>query len=383
MHRSQFVVAGLAATGILCAVACSSSTDPPVTSSEIGGLPPKAGADKPPVASDPSVVYAINKLYLGGTNRDGKSNKASGWKQYGFNLDGKVSTEASKDICKPRAGAVPKNVYPDGNEGIDNSFGKNVLPLVLAAASDAETSINDSIVEGSFTIMLDIDHLGADTEYNPLVAKLYGGASLDAPPKFDGTDEWPVIPELLKDPADITSSKVQFTTSYLIDNTWVSGSKAPINLSLAVSGFTLNLTIGSAILAMKLSPDHKSATEGTIAGILETDVLTTELKKVVAAFDDSFCDDNATVDSILNQIRQASDIMKDGSQDPTKECDGISIGLGFDMKQVKLGPVGKPAEQTDPCSGTGGGGAGGNGAGGGGTGGSGTGGSGTGGAGGA
>jgi hypothetical protein len=312
------------------------------------------------------VVYAINKLFLGGTNRDGTSNKAGGWKQYGFNLDGKVSTEKSTDLCKPRSGGVPKNIYPDGNNGIDNSFGKNVLPLILAAASDAEPSINESIAEGSFTIMLHIDHLGPDANYNPLVTKLYGGAGLDTAPKFDGTDMWPVIPELLDKPDDITSSKVTFPTSYLVGNTWVSGSKAPINLALGVGGFTVNLTIGSAILAMKLSEDHKTATEGTIAGILETDVLTTELKKVVAAFDDTFCDDNATVDSILNQIRQASDIMKDGSQDPSKECDGISIGLGFTMAQVQLGGIGEPAEQTNPCEeGAGGaGGAGGSGQGG-------------------
>jgi hypothetical protein len=121
-----------------------------------------------------------------------------------------------------------------------------------------------------------------------------------------------------------------------------------------VGGFTVNLTIGSAVLAMNLSPDHKTATGGTIAGILETDILTTELKKVVAAFDDQFCEENATVDSILNQIRQASDIMKDGSQDPSKDCDGISIGLGFNMAQVQLGEIGEAAEQTNPCEGEGG-----------------------------
>lgn len=375
MYRSQILVAGLAATALVSALACSSA-DTPAGPEIIPGRPPAAGGVKAPKDADANVTYAISKLFLGGTNRDGTSNKSTGWKQYGFNLDSKVSTEGSKDVCKPRPGAVPKNVLPDGNNGIDNSFGHNVLPLILAAASDAETSINDSIKEGSFTIMIDVEHLGADKDYNPLTARLYGGASLGAPAKFDGTDVWPLIPELLNDPTDPKSSKVKFDKSYLVENTWVSGSQAPINLALSVSGFTVNLTIGSAIVAFKLSPDHKTATEGTIAGVLETDVLTEELKKVVAGFDSTFCDDNATVDSILTQIRQASDIMKDGSQNPAVECDGISIGLGFNLAQVKLGPVGTPAEQKDPCAGAGGAG------GGTGTGGAGTGGSGTGGAGG-
>lgn len=378
MRPLQFFVAGLAVTGILSAIACSSDVEqPPVKVDETGAVPPKPGPDKPPPADAQATVFAVNKLFLGSTNRDGSSNTASGWKQYGYNLDGKISTEASKDLCKPRKGANPKNIYADGNEGIDNSFGRNILPVIRAAAPDAESSVNDSILEGSFTLLLNIDKLGPDREYNPLAARMYGGADLGLAPKFDGTDEWPVLPELLNDPKDITSSKIQFPTSYLVENTWVSGSNAPINLALSVSGFTVNLTIANAVVSMKLSDDHKTATEGTIAGILETTVLTSELKKVVAAFDESFCEDNATVDSILTQVEQASDIMQDGSQDPTKECDGISIGLGFNMAHAKLGVVAEPAEISDPCAPEGAGGAGGSGGSGtGGAGGSGTGGAG-------
>ena len=350
MRRSQLVLAALAASGILCAAACSDTVDAPVTPDQTGNVPPKAGADKPPPADAQAKTLAVSKLFLGSTNRDGSPNTASGWKKYGFNLDGKISTEASKDLCKPREGANPANIYPDGDGGIDNSFGRNILPVVRAAAPDAESSVNDSLKEGSFTLLLHINKLCPEAEYNPLDARLYGGASLQMPPKFDGTDEWPVIAELLENPADITSSKVKFPQSYLIENTWVSGTNAPINLSLNVAGFSLNLTIGNAVLAMKLSDDHKSATEGTIAGVLETDVLTKELRKVVAAFDESFCEENATVDSILTQIEQASDIMKDGSQDPNSVCDGISIGLGFEMKEVKLGTVAPPAEFEDPCA---------------------------------
>ena len=57
-----------------------------------------------------------------------------------------------------------------------------------------------------------------------------------------------------------------------------------------------------------------------------------------------------TLQSILNQLRQASDIMSDGSQDPAKQCDAISIGLGFTMKSAQLGPVAPPTPPpADPC----------------------------------
>ncbi len=170
--------------------------------------------------------------------------------------------------------------------------------------------------------MLSMDKLGAGKDYNKLNTKLYGGSELGSVPKFDGTDKWPVIPELLSNDTDITSAKVQFPDAYLVNNTWVSQPKGAdgtfsgeVALSLSVSGFTLALTISSAVLTMDLSADHKTATNGIIAGVLPTDVLTKELRKVAGSFDAALCKGN-TVDSLIAQIEQASDIMADGSQDP-------------------------------------------------------------------
>ena len=103
--------------------------------------------------------------------------------------------------------------------------------------------------------MLDMLKLGTGTDYNPLVTNLYAGGDLGADPKFDGTDKWPVLPGLLIDPTDITKgSKVSFPTSYVTSNTWVSGSKGDVKLALSISGFTLNLTIASAVITMELDP---------------------------------------------------------------------------------------------------------------------------------
>jgi hypothetical protein len=223
--------------------------------------------------------------------------------------------------------------------------------------------VNEGITKGSFTIMLSIEKLGASADYNPLTTKLYGGANLGKAPAFNGTDEWPVLPELLNDPTDIESAKVQFKTSYVTKNTWVSGSKAPLDLTLGVAGFSLTLQIGSALVAMDLDEGHKSAKNGVIAGVIDTEAFITELKKVAGAFSPDLCS-GSTIESIANQLRQASDIMRDGSAgSPAKECDGISIGIGFDMHTVVLGKIAEPAEpQKDPCEGSGGAGGGGTGA---------------------
>lgn len=360
MLRSPLLLALVTGALALSVAGCGSdteSTTTPTGGDQTGTQPPEAPAATP--GDGPGVVLAVSKLYLGDTNRDGSPNTSNGWKDYGFNLDRKISTKESADLCKPAGGGAPSAVYPDGNGGIDNSFGKNILPIIRGLAPDASTQINDSIAQGSFTIMMDIQKLGSGTVYNPLTTKLYAGGDLGMAPAWDGSDVWPVRPELLQccdatcacdGATDIEGSKVVFPTSYVVDDTWVSGSASALSLSLSVAGFSLNLTIGSAIIAMKLDPDHKGATVGTIAGIIDTEAFIEELRKVAGNFDAGLCE-GSTFDGLANQLRAASDILKDGSQDPTKDCNGISIGLGFDASAVQLGTIGDPSMGAeDPCA---------------------------------
>jgi hypothetical protein len=370
MLRSYLLTVGVSAAALGFSVAgCGGSTDTTPMggggndssssgskgSSGSGAVMPGVHAEppKPPAATAPDGAtdgtFAIKKLYLGDTKRDGTPDKTNGWKQFGFDLDGKISTADSTDLCKPRSNALPKNVYPDGNDGIDNSFGRNILPFILGIEGAAATKANEGLTKGQFTIMLSMEKLGAGNTYNPLVTRLYGGANLGKAPLFDGTDKWPVRPELLTDPVDIKTAKVIFKDSYLVGNTWVSGSKGNVDLELSISGFSLKLTIASALMTMNLDEAHKNATIGTIAGVIATETLITEIKKVAGAFNTAFCS-GATIDQLTAQIEQASDILQDGSQDPTKTCDGISIGLGFDTSAVELGAIADPATPaTDPC----------------------------------
>lgn len=367
-RSSSLLLAGLAVGSLAVSfVACGGTETSPSGSSTTAGTggdgpapdlshPPDPSANAATPDGTGTTVVAIKKLYLGDTDRDGKANKVNGWKQYGYDLDGKASTATSTDLCKPRNNTSPKSLYPDGNKGIDNSFGKNILTIITSLASDASTKVNEGIGEGKFTIMLSMEKLGSGKDYKDVLTKLYGGSELGSKPKFDGSDKWPVIPELLTDETNIGSAKVQFPSAYVVNNTWVSGGKGEVALNLSVSGFTLALTISSAILSMDLSADHKTASNGMIAGVLPTEVLTSELRKVAGSFDPSLCK-GSTVDSLIAQIEQASDIMQDGSQDPSKECDGISIGLGFDGAVVQLGDIGpKASAGNNPCdTGAGGG----------------------------
>src|SRR5262249_43226761 len=160
----------------------------------------------------------------------------------------------------------------------------------------------------------------------------------------DGTDAWPARSDSLLDPMDVTTATVTAPNAYLAGNVWVA-TGVDVHLRTIVGGFTFDIVVHHATVSMELSADHKKATNGVISGVALTEELADEFVEVGGAFDPSFCDPQGpTIQSIVTQIHQSSDILADGTQDPTKTCDGISVGIGFDASVAQLGQV----EQVTP-----------------------------------
>jgi hypothetical protein len=317
------------------------STTTTTTTGEGGGGSGSGGA--PECMSGEGTVLAGTKLAFG----EGNSGQ---WKKVGFDLDGLVSTAASKDVCQPNSGALTITPYPDGDDGIDNSFGKNLLPQILALYPTWVTDINNGIQSGFFTVLLKMFCLPATGDIPVMVTKLYGGTTLGTKPKFDGTDLWPVAPELLSDPMDPQSSTIVFSKSSVKGDAFDAGKNETFILTVPIatmnSSTSIKLTLYAAHTTMNLSPDRKSATGGVIGGVLNTEEFVAEIKKVGALL--GLCD-SSLFENLLTQVRQASDIMADGTQDPTKTCDGISMGLNFEMKEVQIGAVGPKTPVGDSC----------------------------------
>jgi hypothetical protein len=309
------------------------------SSSGSGGGVPDGGMPCPK-----STVLAVKKLYLG----DGNSGQ---WKTLGFNLDGKVSTAASTDLCKVNSGAMPSVPYPDGNQGIDNSFGKNLLPLILGIDPTWVTDINNSILQGNFTALLEIECLPPTGDVPVLTTKLFAGAPLGMMPKWDGTDTWSVEPDLLSNPMDPESSSIIFPQCSVMGTAFNAGKNGTFVLTIPITtqgkSTSLKLTLYAAQLTMTLAADRKSATGGIVGGVLNTEDFVTQVKNVGSLL--GLCA-NPLLANLETQVRQASDIMADGSQDPTQTCNGISVGLGFDLQEAQLGGVGPaaPVEMTCP-----------------------------------
>jgi hypothetical protein len=319
-----------------------------------GGIePPAAGPSSP--GDGNGAVFAISKLFLGDTNRTGNPSYTA-WKSYGYDIDHQVTDcsgnacQQITDHCKPAANGSKAFVYPDGVDGIDNSFGANILPILLGIESDESAAVNKAIANGDWTEIFDLGGLGSGSEYNPLTSLLYMGAPLGHVPLFDGTDAWPVRPESLSDPSNVTTSKEIFTGSYVVGNTWVSGVG---QLALPLDGGDLKgfiLDIQHAQITFEMSADHQEATNGTISGLILATVLADEFTQAAGSLDPSLCS-GSTIDSVRKQIKQSADIMHDGSPGTSAQtCDAISIGLGFNAARVTLGAVGTATPPLQPCN---------------------------------
>jgi hypothetical protein len=325
--------------------------------------------------------YAVHKLYLGDTDRTGVTSTTA-WKGYGYNLDDLVTTKASTDVCTLAAGAS-KDTQADGNGGIDNSFGENILPIVITTAGQgAANTINQSIASGSFTVMIDTtgfdDSASNKTNAAGLTGFLLAGgnyatANAGAAPAWDTSTHWPILPSLMTgcdetngcpsgtDPA--TAATIKFGSAYQANGTFVNGSPAELTLTLSLGGQQLSLSVESAIITFDPSSSGPgSVTNGTIAGVLVTTDLVNALKSVAGNISQSLCSGSA-FQSIAQQIQQASDIISTGntvSNTSGTACNAISIGLGFDGTEIaqpaSADIEGPPPPAKDPCADAGAGG---------------------------
>lgn len=303
-----------------------------------GGVGGEGGSPQEYVCPSPTTgtVFALTNLSFGEGNN-------GQWKSIGYNIDGLVSDGDSTDVCQPNAGGSTNFAYPDGNDGIDNSFGKNLVPIILGLAPNWPVTVNDYLDEGFFNTMVKVYCIPPTGNETGLTSKVFGGTNLGSTPSYDGTDEWPVAPEILSDLEDPESSTLILENGSVMDDLYDSGDPSTIVLTIPIEfqdEITLiKLTLYNARITMTLSEDRKSATGGTIGGVLNVEEVIDQLNLV--AFAAGVCEESQ-YQTALQIVRQSADIMTDGTQDPAATCDAISFGVSFEMAEVQLGGVGQP-----------------------------------------
>ena len=308
----------------------------PATGTEAGVVPvePKGA----PAPEPGTTVLAMSKVYYGDTDTSGVlSNDA--WEQFGLNIDGKTTAACSTDVCTPVGGAS-KSTQVDGDDGIDNSFGENVLPIIETLDSSFTVDAGNQLAAGDATMLLQLDGTGAGPSYAPLPGALLRATPTSSAPRWDGSDVRDVdtaslVGGSLSQPVAVVSG------GYMNQRTWVgvpATGTALLDMHLIVNGYPMPpVPIEHVRIVMNVAADGSTATQGTLAGIVRiSDAAAWTRQWLRATGLQTLCTASA-VESIVTQIEQTSDIMADGTNGPGATCDGISVGLGFGATAVKLG----------------------------------------------
>jgi hypothetical protein len=255
-------------------------------------------------------------------------------------------------VCTLVPGAS-KQVQVDGIGGIDNSWGANVMPILETLASNFSQTENNQLQAGAPTQLLYVvgfdNSAGNMTSATGLSGVALTGANYSAnggtTPTWDLNTHWPIDPTSINGCANgcptgtdpIQGAIVRFLSAFQVNGTFVNGSPSDIVLSLSVGGQALPLTLHSAVVTFEaLMPG--AVTNGTIAGVVNTQELTAGLQKVAGHISTSLCSGSAFM-TIASQILQASDIIVSGStvsNTAGTTCNAISIGIGFNATEIAL-----------------------------------------------
>ena len=250
--------------------------------------------DAPASTSTDARVYEIRSIDFGDETSDA-------WMALGLDIDDTATTRDSTNVCQLAPGAAP-NTPLDGNGGIDNSFGENLLPiLVTLTGSDGTARLNASFVTGGPVNRFEV--YGFDLTLGD--ATVMGS--------FDGAP---------------------FAGAWMTGGTVVgapSAQEAQLLLGMATLNGTqtaeLTFPITHIQMVAPLTGDGSGVQHGVLSAIMPTAEAVTAVERFARALDPDV--GPGVLQTIDQQIAQASDILVDGTQDPSKPCDGNSIGLGF------------------------------------------------------
>jgi hypothetical protein len=294
-------------------------------------------------------TFAVHELFLGDTGWDGHHD-SNAWAALGANIDGKITTCASANVCTLRSDdGATSSVQVDGVGGIDNSFGANLWPLFNDVMAGATRVDNHAIDKGGSTLLLNLT--GLDSSPTQTATGLSAQAFLSAPQKLAGSawttsDRRELLDVLLASRVPPFESAERFSDAYVVDGTWVSGPPGELTLPIVVDPVPLDLLVHHAVITFHLATPTRAA-NGVISGILFTSELEAAFGSWIARVAPTLCP-RTVLGPIFREFASFQDIHSDGTNEPGQPCDAISLGVGFTADAIAAPTAIAPKASAEP-----------------------------------
>jgi hypothetical protein len=308
-----------------------------------------------PSGKGKTIYLAVQRFRLGSVSLSGGSN-VDAWRDLGFDLDRKCTSAADSEtavgLCR-RPPMASTDSMIDGDRCRDNNFGRYIGTSVRTVAPNTEPDLNSRIYDGQRTWVLEIADadLGDDAYAPGRLWDVRDERPLGVKMKWDGTDVRTATEESVIG-RDLEKPRITFPKGYIVDDTWVSGEDEEHTFVLPMTNaYLLPVRLRRTTFVLSLDPDRANGHQGTVAGAFDRDAMVALIDELVRF--GGQCPGSPLYMNALTASTNAFDVSLDSPslQDPTKECDGLSIGIGIDVRAVMpLAGVGPPRNpRVDTC----------------------------------
>ena len=281
----------------------------------------------------PDVIWVLREIDL---------QQGNDWRDIGFDLDGYCTDDELYTSCLP-----PDDVDPqlDGFDGIDNTFGNELYPLVErlepGLEEDAQTSQdnglgaiimrvrgwNGTANDNNVEVLMAQTVIGGPPEISPeeiTINDAFHGYTADETrvlPRFDGNDWFLLRSDAFVIESDLDTGRLVDDTAYVRDGTIVFSlpDRSEIIFSSTIAGVAVRLT--DSINVAELSEDLSHPERVVLAGRWSINDLLDTARAL------GVCDEDPEFTIFRNAFEEVADIRSDPDESGAIPCNAVSVGV--------------------------------------------------------
>jgi hypothetical protein len=342
-------------------IAACSVYDPSLMNKSLASVPERPAPSTTSPDDDVEAVFAFRNISL--------DQSGDRWRRFGLDLDG-LNTASLGDPAE--CVAADGNPVLDGDKGIDNSFGQNVLPTVvgLIACLEDNIALNQGLGFGTVLLRLrewngtpndakvDVSVLSAvdgtslddvsDLEWggpNGATLMLPGGSAEAPSPAWDGEDVFFVDPSSLV-AGQLSHPLVWKTDAYIRDGRVVLPVDTAATFVFLTGPGRFSISVNGFLIA-DISEDGQILEKGLLAGRFSAGELVATLGPL------GICNETFR-DGVTSLLTNNLDLRIDPALGtPDERCTATSVAFSFQGIRAKLAETIAPVELPipDPCAG--------------------------------
>ena len=326
-------------------------------------------------ASVGDIYLGLSRIWIGETELSGKGGMEA-WQTFGFDLDGHCTNSSTCSGTNIRSCRAPtEQIAFDGSLCRDNTFAS--LQPVAAAVPEigkrfgiAESEFNCNLWRGTYTVILRVSGYNGQPDDSSVRVDSYISPGMEKPRPFQCPDEdyatsyptvwraappWKIDPDTLVGPITqegvLPSSKVSDPQAYVRNGYLIAQFPDDTLVRFAADGTRYRgfaMKVQKSVWTGKLALGQDNVwkiRDGMFGGRVRSSDLIQSFRQIGLCPDiglDPFYTD------VVQYIQQNADVTADGTDDPERNCDAMSLGIAFEASQVTPGPL-SPSPQIVEC----------------------------------